>query len=339
MPILQEANASSDLNAPSQSAAFPNPVTAGSAIHVVAHWYQPSSNTCTFSDSQGNTYTILDTLVGTNTEVLVHAYAENVVGGATTVEVAFAQGSAQYPAIWAREIGDVTASPLLAHAIGKAAATSETVSASNASEPAIISAFGFNEAGSSATTPAATSPLVQDATGWNFSASFANLATSAHKVVAATGSQSAGFTASALGDGSLFALMAIFAANPIALAGTPSDTESAAAALVNWQSLAEWDAGSSAQSPQLQRRVFSDDGHAKCLAGGSVCLLHEILPLTLGSGTLTIEDRTGAIVFTATTAQMTQNLVIPVDQTGTGVLTITSFPTGGEYGISWEESA
>lgn len=82
--------------------------------------------------------------------------------------------------------------------------------------------------------------------------------------------------------------------------------------------------------------MFSEDGHAKCLAGGTACLLHEILPVTLGTGTLTIEDRNGNVVFTGTTGQMSQNIVIPADQTATGILTIASFPTGGEYGMSWE---
>lgn len=314
MQILQETNASSGSSAPSQSATFPSPVTEGSALHVIAHWYQPSNDACTFRDSQGNEYTILDTLLGTNSEVLVHAYAANVAGGATTVEVDFAQGDAQFPAIWAREIGPAGYSPLLGHAIAAAASTTESASASNASQPALLSAFGFVEAGG--TTPATTSPLIQDVSSWNFSGAFGNLGTSAHELVDTTGAQSAEFTTSALGNGSLFSLLAIFTA---------------------LTSLTEWDVGS-AKNPAQQARMLYDDGSAKCMAAGHLCLLKEIYPVTLGSGTLSIQDDTGAVVFTAAVADMTPGVVIRVYTTGDGVLTVTSFPSGGQYGVSFEEA-
>jgi hypothetical protein len=124
-------------------------------------------------------------------------------------------------------------------------------------------------------------------------------------------------------------------ATGIDAAGAASDTSTASGTLVSGMSLAEWDVGT-CQQPALQRRFFSDNGAVKCLAGGNVCIVHEIFPVTLGSGTLTIEDQGGAVIFTATTAEMSQGVVIPVGEAGNGILTITSFPTGGEYGMSWQ---
>lgn len=183
------------------SLAFTLNVTPGSVLHLVASWGTPA-NTPTFTTSQGDAVTPLDTVVdeGLNGQAFAHAYVANAIGGATTVTVTFSALSS-FPALWIREIGGVQT--LDGHAItySGGAATSWSVSATNANQPAFWSGIGATGNGPALSAGTGT----QDATGWTTNV---GAGVSAHASVVTSASQT--FTVNSTVSQGLIAIIAIF---------------------------------------------------------------------------------------------------------------------------------
>lgn len=166
--VLQERQTFSSTTAASVSLAFSNNVTAGNTIHAIgtaAH--SATAPTMTFSDGVNTYTTIGSTYDSADQQGLNHAYAPNIAAGATTVKVTFG-ASYEYNGLWIREIAQVTASPLDGHNEGTSASsqTSFSISATNANQPALISAVGMtSQTGINTATPG--SPMISDVVGFS----------------------------------------------------------------------------------------------------------------------------------------------------------------------------
>lgn len=197
--VLQERQTSNGgATVPSVSLAFSSNLTAGSTLHVVGSQGQASTVTYTFSDTV-NAYTSQEKSYDTgNNQGIGHGTAVNVAAGATTVKVTFSVSSA-FTALWIREIGGVGTASLDGHNSADNTGGTGSVTATNANQPALISAVAV-----ASSTPAATSGT-QDSSGWLFG-TVTNFGTSSHQRITTTGSQSASFSSTS----GLCSVIAIF---------------------------------------------------------------------------------------------------------------------------------
>lgn len=196
--IVQENQNSSSGTGTSISTTFSMSVTAGDYIHAIGQ-VSGTGVTLTFSDSQGNTYTPLDTCnMPTPGNTLADAYAIASSTGTMTVTVSFS--SHTYLTIWARELSGVTGVDAHTCAASSGAVTSFSVSASNANQPAIWSAVGSAQNGITAATSG-----TQDLKGWNFGGG-TSYGVSSHQLLSSTGSQTASFSAPSGGMGGVIAI-------------------------------------------------------------------------------------------------------------------------------------
>lgn len=215
--IIQEAQNSSSSVLASIAIALPSAVTQGSTIHVFCHNLSSTTkaNGLSVTDSQSNPYTVLggqNTADQGSTSSWIHAYSANVKGGATTVTMHTLSG--QFVSVWAKEIGGVTAAPLVGHNIIVSKTTAAVCANVPNNAPAFMSALGSGDVNmvfnSGATTIANVSPLIGDHVGWGYSGSIASSANSGHKEVATAANTSANYSFTADGTSNVCVAMAIF---------------------------------------------------------------------------------------------------------------------------------
>jgi hypothetical protein len=188
--ILQERQNSGNASVSNISIAFSSNLTAGSCVHAIASQGAGSGTSYAFTDTI-NTYTTPTTSWdATESTGLAQCTAKNVAAGPTTVKVTFGVANAS-PAIWVREVGGVTTNPVDGSNINNfAAATAFSLSATNASQPALVSALMILDSG--ANTPSATSGT-QDVLGWTFGGA-TSLGVTSHQRVTTAASQTASFS-------------------------------------------------------------------------------------------------------------------------------------------------
>lgn len=206
--IAQERNLTGSTSVTSFALAFVNPVIAQSGIHAISSQETNISYTYTMSDSLVNTYSTPTSAWTTQNggNGMAHSTVVNAIGGADTVTAGFS-GATASPTLWIREISNVGIGAIDGTSITNLSNTSATTasdSATNANQPAFISALGWAPAGG-ITNVSATSGTQDVANGW-----FGD-ATSSHQLISSTGSQSASFSAN-LASGWVVC-MAIFDAN------------------------------------------------------------------------------------------------------------------------------
>lgn len=192
----------------SLSLAFSSPVTAGSAIHGLG---TSQAATNTFSDNNGNTWpgSILDTVNDTVGGVTVfHNTTQNCNAGSTTVTISFSAANS-FNCIWIREIGGAksTGNPDGHNIVFSSSTTSQALSASNTTQPALISALSINS--NSQETPVLDGSLTASTAnpGWDY-ATGNNGGVAGHKRITTTGSQS--ITNTQASADALVTVMAIF---------------------------------------------------------------------------------------------------------------------------------
>lgn len=200
--VLQERATDVNTSASSLALAFSSNVTAGSAIHVGTATFGASGVTFTITDNNGGSYTSnLDAINdATNTSSMTHAYAANHAAGATTVTATPSSSNDIHLVI--REIGGVGTAPLDGHNKVGPAASPQTVSATNANQPALWSAIGLQD--TSHSTPTTTNGVA--GITWANDGSGSDGKVSSKRVTTAA-SQSEIFTSS--GD-TILAVIAIF---------------------------------------------------------------------------------------------------------------------------------
>lgn len=211
--VLQERQTSGGASGvTSISLAFSSSVTAGSALHAIAGHDGGVGTTYTFSDG-GNTWPpgVLDHVSSAAAgATLLHQVAEAAAAGPTTITLTFDTGHS-FPCLWIREIGDATlaGNPDGHNAVDTESTTSQTISATNANQPALISIVVSNQGGSP-TVPTLDASLTEGpaSPGWNFGGAFASTTISGSKRITTTGTQSVTNTISPASQ--LFAVMAIF---------------------------------------------------------------------------------------------------------------------------------
>ncbi|MBS0364919.1 MAG: hypothetical protein JSR67_03735 [Proteobacteria bacterium] len=196
--VLQERQTSGGGSSVSSVAlAFSSNLTAGSALHVVGGQANAVSPAYTFSDNNGGSYTALDspTWDSANSWGQAHAYSANHAAGATTVTLTF-NASETFVALWIREIGGVTATPIDGHNnVNAASGTSASASATNSNQPALWSAVAVQTPNTAALSAGTGT---QDIAGWNYTGA-TNYGLSSHSRVTTAGSQTATFNTATAG--------------------------------------------------------------------------------------------------------------------------------------------
>lgn len=183
--------------------------SAGNLIHAIVYGF--ATSTITISDTQSNTYFPLDTGINFGGFNMSHWYAKNVPGGSVTVTGLFSNSRADR-VIVLREIGGVDANNpadgnnFSTQATPTTSADAVTVSATNARQPVLISAFSLRAGFNAAFTVGTGFTVGVNGTSSGDSNAGAYMAES--KRITSTGSQSATFTAG--NNGNVITLIAMF---------------------------------------------------------------------------------------------------------------------------------
>lgn len=195
--LLQERATSDAATASTLALAFLSNVVSGSAIHVFFSYDHGAGVIDTVTDSQSNSYTLLERVDDTSSGQFVgHYYAVAGSSGALTVTLN-TLGGQDYRSILIREIGGVAASPLDGHngnfqsAPGTGTDACVSGTAANAAS-GLMSACCYN---GNVNGPAnAGTGFTAGITGWDFALGTGDGVRSEHKSVSAT-TQQATFTA------------------------------------------------------------------------------------------------------------------------------------------------
>lgn len=176
---------------------FQTPTKTGDAIWVAVTVADFGGvHAITVSDTQGNTYNLLDQkndgLPGTQT--LAHFYAANIVGDSGTPDaITVHWGSDNYKGILAVEIAGVTGAPLVGHSAniqdgldgGTDNVTAGAIPIASAQTPALLVALSMNTSGGTSDTggsgfggPAAGSGFLPRTMIWEWGTNLATLETS-----------------------------------------------------------------------------------------------------------------------------------------------------------------
>jgi hypothetical protein len=192
----------------SPTATLPINTTSGNTI-VVAAVNAGARTISSITDSQSNTYSVIDTGTNPNSEFW---YAKNITGGTTpTITATYVGGAAASCVIACYELGGVSASPLDVHTVASGSSTApasgNTASTTVASEQVI------------AWTGVSINSALTKGTGYGNLVSRANstqVLGMENKLVSATGAQSGGFTS---GNGAWICGVASFKAGTVSFSG------------------------------------------------------------------------------------------------------------------------
>lgn len=171
--VLQEAQNSVAGSAASIALAFPNPVTAGSALQVFGTFFSNTAGqTATCSDSLNGAYPAYEAVrdVAHNTYAFQFVF-NGSAAGANTATVTYGGGSFSFGGIWIREIGQTVG--LDPHTFADQAAPGTAANAITTAllvpskAPGLISALCMDIASSPLTVVAGTSSaFVSTLSGW-----------------------------------------------------------------------------------------------------------------------------------------------------------------------------
>lgn len=169
-------------------------VTAGSTIFAIFNGDNSKSVTC--SDNVNGTYgAALDAVDdATNGDRVTTFRLKNSASGSLTVTGTYSVAS-NARAIAIVEVGGVLSAsdPLDGHnSVLQAATTAPTVSATNATQPALIVGASVNTSGTA--NPGAGTGFIDNGSGWTFGGAVPALIRVESKRITSTGSQSANFT-------------------------------------------------------------------------------------------------------------------------------------------------
>ena len=176
---------------------FPAPTKTGDAIWVAVTVPDFGGvHTISVTDTQGNTYTLLDQKNDgkPGTQSVAHFYAANIVGDTATPDSVTVHWSVDnYKGVLAGEIAGVTGAPLVGHSAniqdglnrGTNNVTSDAIPVSAAQTPALLVALSMNTSGGTSDTggsgfgaPAAGTGFLPRTVVWDWGANLATFETS-----------------------------------------------------------------------------------------------------------------------------------------------------------------
>jgi len=209
--VLQEKQISpGGAFASSLALAFTSSITAGSAIHAIFQ-YNGAVQTVNFSDNNGNTWPAgtLDNFNDPGNSSTCHQVLNNANAGATTITATITGSSTNFLCLWIKEIGGAatTGSPDGHNGVNSTSTTSQNISATNTSQPALISVLVSND--STQEVPVLDASLTASSInpGWNYGGATSSTV-AGHKRITSTGLQT--LTNTQASADSLNAVMAIF---------------------------------------------------------------------------------------------------------------------------------
>lgn len=211
--VLQDRQVSNGGTSVSSIAlAFSSNLTAGSALHGLGTHVGSDSPTIAYTDNNSNTWgsgtldLANDTVGGIKT---FHQTSQNLNSGACTVTITFTGTPPSFASIWIREIGGAasTGNPSGHNGVFSSSTTSQAISATNTSNPALISVLSCNS--NTQEVPSLDASLTASSAnpGWNFGGGISSTV-AGHKRITTTASQTV--TNTQASADALVSVMAIF---------------------------------------------------------------------------------------------------------------------------------